>query len=310
LKNFTYTDFFYRSTLYIALAVALTAMLGSLYFSEVRHYLPCNLCWYQRILMYPLVLILAVGLLRQDSNLPYYVLPLTLFGQGIATYHYLLEKTNIFAAPTACREGIPCTTPWINWGGFITIPFLAMSAFFIITICCLIAMTSGEPRLDERSSAPWFQVGTVVVLVVAAFILIYQFDPQRADTLTFNNAPVVGEMTPVDATAQPAALSESAASNGEPASEETLAQGQQLYEASCSVCHGMNAQGVPNLGSSLLESTIVHEQSDEQALAFLREGRAADDPNNTSGVPMPPSGAHPELSNDEMLAILTYLRHQ
>lgn len=309
MKNFTYTDFFYRSTLYIALAAALTAMLGSLYFSEVRHYLPCNLCWYQRILMYPLVVILAVGLLRQDSNLPYYVLPLSLFGQGIATYHYLLEKTNIFAAPTACREGIPCTTPWINWGGFITIPFLAMSAFFIITICCLIAMTSGEPRLDERASAPWFQVGAVVALVVAAFILIYQFDPQRAAATTFNTAPVMGEMTPVDATAQPAALSE-VTENREPVSAETLAQGQQLYEASCSVCHGMDAQGVPNLGSSLLESTIVREQSDEQALAFLREGRAADDPNNTSGVPMPPSGAHPELSDNEMLAILAYLRHQ
>ena len=201
MKNFSYTDFFYRSTLYIALAAALTATLGSLYFSEVRHYLPCNLCWYQRILMYPLVAVIAVGLLRQDINLPYYVLPLSLLGQGIATYHYLLEKTNIFAAPTACQAGIPCTTPWINWMGFITIPFLSMIGFFIITVMCLIALTAGEPAPEENRSAPWFQVATVIVIVAVFFVLVYQFDPLRP-TLTLT-IPVTGEMSPVTATLAP-----------------------------------------------------------------------------------------------------------
>ncbi len=194
MKNqFSYTDFFYHSTLYIALAAALTATLGSLYFSEVRHYLPCNLCWYQRILMYPLVVILAVGLLRQDINLPYYVLPLSLLGQGFSTYHYLLEKTNIFAAPLACQSGIPCLTPWINWMGFITIPFLAMMGFFIITVMCLIAMTAGEPDPHENRAAPWFQVAAVVAAVAIAFVLIYEFDPMRV-TLTLT-IPAVGEMS-------------------------------------------------------------------------------------------------------------------
>lgn len=200
-NNFSYVDFFYHSTLYIALAAALTAMLGSLYFSEVRHYLPCNLCWYQRILMYPLGAILAVGLLRQDINLPYYVLPLSLLGQGFSTYHYLLEKTNIFAAPTSCQSGVPCLTPWINWMGFITIPFLAMMGFFIITVMCLIAMTAGEPDQEENRAAPWFQVVGVVAVVVIAFVLIYQFDPMQA-TLSLT-MPVVGEMSPVTATALP-----------------------------------------------------------------------------------------------------------
>lgn len=319
MKSFAYTDFFFRSTLYLALAVALTAMLGSLYFSEVRHYLPCNLCWYQRILMYPLVAIIAIGLLRQDSNLPYYVLPLSLIGQGIATYHYLLEKTNIFAAPTTCQEGIPCTTPWINWYGFMTIPFLAMIGFFLITVLCLIAMTTGEPSPEEFTSAPWFQVGTVIVLVVAAFVLIYQFDPLRAEALMLT-VPVTGEMTPVNATATPPIQLSSALTSSVPqSSTETVANeagpgiialGQELFLANCSVCHGNDAQGIPNLGTSLVESVIIQEQSEAEALAFIRAGRPADDPANTTGMTMPPSGARPELTDEEILAMIAYLRSQ
>jgi disulfide bond formation protein DsbB len=318
LKSFTYTDFFYRSTLYFALAVALTATLGSLYFSEVRHYLPCPLCWYQRILMYPLVFILAVGLLRQDSNLPYYVLPLSLFGQGMATYHYLLEKTNIFPAPLTCQAGIPCTTPWINWYGFITIPFLAMMGFFLITVFSLIAMTTGEPAAEEFTSPPWFQVATVIVIVVAAFVVIYNVDPVRAETLTLT-VPVTGQMTPANATAPPTvspalAITESTTLTEQQTSmvagPEMIALGQPLFIANCSVCHGVDAQGVPNLGTSLVASPIIHGQSEAEALAFIREGRPADHPDNTTGIPMPPSGAHPELSDEQILAIVAYLRNR
>jgi disulfide bond formation protein DsbB len=310
LKSFTYTEFFYRATLYIALAVALTATLGSLYFSEVRHYLPCNLCWYQRILMYPLVIVLAVGLLRQDSNLPYYVLPLSLFGQGIATYHYLLEKTNIFSAPTACQAGIPCTTPWINWMGFITIPFLAMTAFFLITVMCLIAMTAGEPSSEEFSSPPWFQVASVIVIVAVAFVLIYQFDPLRADTLSLT-IPAMGEMSPVAATIAPSvAITMSQTGAGPASGTEAEALGAQLYSQVCAVCHGPSAQGIPNLGTSLVESPIIQEQSEAEALAFVRAGRPADDPANTTGVVMPPSGGRPDLSDNDILAIIAHLRAQ
>ena len=287
MKNFSYTELFFRSTLYMALAVALTAMLGSLYFSEVRNYLPCNLCWYQRILMYPLVAIIAVGLLRQDSNLPYYVLPLSLFGQAMATYHYLLEKTNIFAAPTTCQEGIPCTTPWINWYGFITIPFLSMSAFFLITVFCLIAMTSGEPSPEEFTSAPWFQVGTVIALVVAAFLLIYNFDPLVQESLTLT-IPTRGDMSPVSATDVPIQVSRAvpdSATNGPPPEGDPaqIALGQELFVANCSVCHGATAEGVPSLGTSLLESAIIQQQSEAEALAFIRAGRTVMTP------PTPPA---------------------
>jgi disulfide bond formation protein DsbB len=86
-------DWIDRRSLYLALLAAWVATLGSLYFSEVAGYVPCVLCWYQRILMYPLALVLAIGLLRRDPHLPVYVLPFSLTGLGIATYHYLLEKT-------------------------------------------------------------------------------------------------------------------------------------------------------------------------------------------------------------------------
>jgi disulfide bond formation protein DsbB len=89
-----------------------------------------------------------------------------------------------------------------------------------------------------------------------------------------------------------------------------IALGQQLYIANCSVCHGTDAQGIPSLGTSLVESTLIDQQSDAEALAFIRRGRPADDPANTTGRPMPPSGAHPELTDEEILAIVTFLRNQ
>jgi disulfide bond formation protein DsbB len=74
---------------YLAFGTALTAMLGSLYYSEIVGFVPCTLCWYQRILMYPLVLITLVGIVKQDRSLPDYVLPLSVIGMGFSTYHYL-----------------------------------------------------------------------------------------------------------------------------------------------------------------------------------------------------------------------------
>ena len=76
---------------YLAFGTALTAMLGSLYYSEVAGFVPCTLCWYQRILMYPLSLIVLVGILKQDGNLPDYVLPFSIIGMGVSAYHYLIQ---------------------------------------------------------------------------------------------------------------------------------------------------------------------------------------------------------------------------
>lgn len=116
-----------------ALAVAWVAMLGSLYFSEVRGFVPCELCWYQRILMYPLALILLVGVLRQDASLPLYVLPFSVLGMGVSTYHYLIQL-GVFGQANACTVGAPCNLRYVEYGGFVTIPFMALTAFVLITV--------------------------------------------------------------------------------------------------------------------------------------------------------------------------------
>lgn len=125
------------SFLYIALLVALSAMLGSLYFSEIAGYNPCPLCWWQRICLYPLVLILATGILRREPATPYFVLPLALSGLGISIYHNLLYWRIIPEAIAPCRLGVSCTTKYIEWFGFITIPLLAFLAFLTIVLCML-----------------------------------------------------------------------------------------------------------------------------------------------------------------------------
>jgi disulfide bond formation protein DsbB len=127
-----------ESLLFSAWAVSVIAMFGSLYFSEIRQYEPCVLCWYQRILMYPFVVILGIAYMKKDYKISLYSMVLSSIGAGISFYHYLLQKVSFLAdtAPTCGR--VPCTGQYINWLGFITIPFLALIAFIIIFICSFI----------------------------------------------------------------------------------------------------------------------------------------------------------------------------
>lgn len=114
-------------------SVALVATLGSLYFSEIRRFIPCTLCWYQRILMYPLVVIFIVGLIERDRILPNYVLPFSLVGILVSGYHYALQNS-VFSNAQTCTIGIPCTVRYVNYLGFITIPFMALTAFTLISV--------------------------------------------------------------------------------------------------------------------------------------------------------------------------------
>jgi disulfide bond formation protein DsbB len=110
------------------------ATLGSLFFSEVMRLPPCTLCWYQRILMYPLVVISTVGLVRRDPQASRYAWPLVLGGTAVALYHNLLYYHLIPDSITPCTEQVSCTDRQIEWLGFITIPLLALTAF--ATIAC------------------------------------------------------------------------------------------------------------------------------------------------------------------------------
>lgn len=127
-----------RNILYLAWMQACIATFGSLYFSEVMKLPPCTLCWYQRILMYPLVLVIAAGILRRDPGIHQYVLPVSVLGLLISIYHNLLYFHVIPEEIQPCTVGIPCTTIQIEWLGFITIPLMSMTAFTVVTICMAI----------------------------------------------------------------------------------------------------------------------------------------------------------------------------
>ncbi|MDQ0165114.1 disulfide oxidoreductase [Bacillus horti] len=119
---------------FLSWMIATIATSGSLFFSEVMRFTPCNLCWYQRILMYPLAIILLIATVKQDRRISSYVLPFSGIGMLMSFYHYLLEKTDLFPSSDAACGLVPCTTEYINWFGFVTIPFLALVAFTLITI--------------------------------------------------------------------------------------------------------------------------------------------------------------------------------
>ena len=123
---------------YAAWLIALLGTAGSLFFSEVMLLPPCVLCWYQRIAMYPLVLILGTGILLRDSRMKLYALPFAIVGLAIAVYHNLLYYGFIPENITPCSEGVPCNAVQIEWLGFITIPLLGLGAFAAMTICLLL----------------------------------------------------------------------------------------------------------------------------------------------------------------------------
>lgn len=115
----------------LALVVAATSMAGSLYFSQVAHYTPCLLCWWQRIAMYPLVVVLGVGLWRRISDLVWLVLPLSLAGLATSVYHYQLQ---VFPEQgSSCAPGASCAFRWVESFGFISIPFMAGCGFAVIS---------------------------------------------------------------------------------------------------------------------------------------------------------------------------------
>jgi disulfide bond formation protein DsbB len=124
--------------LWIAGTVAAIATAGSLFYSEHAHFIPCRLCWFQRIGMYPLVVVLLIAARRRDTRGGVlYAAPLALFGAAVAIYHVYIEYHPEAETP-GCKIGAPCSTKWIEEIGYITIPVLALTAF--ATILALLAM--------------------------------------------------------------------------------------------------------------------------------------------------------------------------
>lgn len=129
-----------ENLLSIAWIASFIATLGSLYFSEIMQYTPCDLCWYQRIFMYPLVIILGIGVFKKDASIALYTLILSGIGGCISIYHYSIQKIDFLGENSISCGIVPCTGEYINWLGFITIPFLALIAFIIIFVASLLLL--------------------------------------------------------------------------------------------------------------------------------------------------------------------------
>ncbi len=118
--------------LFLCWLVVVMSTMGSVFFSHVMEYAPCVLCWYQRICLFPLVIILAVGLFPFDKNVVKYALPLAIFGWLTAFYHNLLYSGIIPESIQPCSKGVSCTEEYINLFGFLTIPMLSLLSFSTI----------------------------------------------------------------------------------------------------------------------------------------------------------------------------------
>lgn len=124
--------------IYFAWLVNIVAFMGSIYFSNIMMLPPCMLCWYQRICIFPLSIIFAVGFLKKDGNVFWYSIPLVIIGWIISLYHNLLYYKIIPKAITACTSGISCTDKQIEYLGFITIPLMAWTSLTITAILLIL----------------------------------------------------------------------------------------------------------------------------------------------------------------------------
>ena len=135
------------AALWIAFLVAATATAGSLYFSEVAHFTPCRLCWFQRIAMYPLSVVLLVAAIRRDRGVRWYAGPLAAIGALVSTYHYLIEwKPSLEGG--VCGLGASCADIWFRELGFVTLAFMALCGFLTIIV---LVVPRPPARLPQES---------------------------------------------------------------------------------------------------------------------------------------------------------------
>jgi disulfide bond formation protein DsbB len=140
------------SELWLAFAVALVATAGSLFFSEIEHFVPCKLCWFQRIAMYPLVL-LALPALWRDRRAAWYFLPLPVVGLAVASWHVLVER-GVVEETQSCAISAPggCSVKWIEELGYVTIPTLAGTAFALcLVLLALAAAGARGPQVADSN---------------------------------------------------------------------------------------------------------------------------------------------------------------
>lgn len=135
--------------IYLSWLIAMLATTGSLYFSNIMELPPCSLCWWQRIGMFPLVLLFAIGFLKKDQKCYHYTTPLVIAGFVVSLYHNLLYYGFIEKSITACTSGLSCTSKQIEWFGFVTIPLLSLMAYTLLFSLTLYTIINNR-NSDEK----------------------------------------------------------------------------------------------------------------------------------------------------------------
>lgn len=135
--------------LWLAWLVAAVSMAGSLYFSETAKFVPCKLCWFQRIAMYPLALVLLIAAVRRDESIKRYAVPLASVGGLISIYHYTIEWHPSLSSGS-CDITAPCTVPWFREFGFVSLALMALCGFAAIVSL----LTLGPPTAEGQGTPP------------------------------------------------------------------------------------------------------------------------------------------------------------
>ena len=133
----------------LATAIALVTTIGSLYYSEVAGYPPCTLCWYQRIAIYPQVIVLGVAALRRDTTVWRYSVPLAIAGAALSVWHVVIERNPALAGP--CDPSNPCTIKWVEEFGFLTVPTMALVASLSFIALTLSARSAAAAAADTTA---------------------------------------------------------------------------------------------------------------------------------------------------------------
>ena len=132
----------------LAFVVALVGTAGSLYFSEVAHFVPCQLCWFQRICLYPLTIVLGIAAWRRDTNIRPYVIAPAAIGLVIAAYHSWIQAFPPAGGSSFCTAAAPCTERYVWQFGFVSLPFMALCAFAAVITAMALA---GPDRSPSRA---------------------------------------------------------------------------------------------------------------------------------------------------------------
>src|SRR3972149_8131761 len=134
-----------KYSFHLALIVSLTATLGSLFYSEIAGFEPCKLCWFQRILMYPMPLLLSLAIWKKDKSINDYLITLSGIGIVIAFYHYYLQRGGQSILPcSTIGYSVSCSNSFVMELGYITIPLMAATAFLLIIVLMLVPILIKE----------------------------------------------------------------------------------------------------------------------------------------------------------------------